>query len=189
MPSTDAGWLWPALAGPYVAAAALLVLAGVPKVRDPMPLVRALRSAGWPSGRGLVRLVAVVETAIGLLALAVPSRPTGLLLAMSYAVFTVFVVVALRRGGVLASCGCFGKADTPPGLPHAVLTGAAVLVGLGVAASPPADAWGDLTLTGGIGILLLAGTIAFLAWQVMAVLPSVTPAAVRSTGTRSSTER
>src|SRR4051794_8351180 len=36
--------MWQILAAPYLAAAVLLVVAGVPKVADPMPLVRALRS-------------------------------------------------------------------------------------------------------------------------------------------------
>jgi hypothetical protein len=81
---------------------------------------------------------------------------------------------------VLGSCGCFGKPDTPATRTHAALTGVAALTALGVAVAPPTGAWSgvdaaDLTTVG------LAGVIGFLAWQVMAVLPSTSPAAVRST--------
>ena len=47
--------MWDTAAGPFLAAAGLLVVAGVPKVADPLPLVRALRAAGMPVPRLLVR--------------------------------------------------------------------------------------------------------------------------------------
>ena len=117
-------------------------------------------------------------------ALAVPSRVTAVLLAAMYAVFTAFVVTALRRGGVLSSCGCFGRADTPPTRAHAVVTGAASVVGLLVALDPPgAGAWSALADSGAwavVGLLALVALVGFLAWQVMAVLPTVQPSAIRS---------
>ena len=52
-------------------------------------------------------------------------RPVpALLVAASYAAFTAFVLLARSRGGVLASCGCFGRADTPPTTTHVVVTAA-----------------------------------------------------------------
>src|SRR4051794_38843397 len=113
--------MWQIVAAPYLAAAALLVVAGAPKIADPLPLVRALRSVGLPAGRGLVRTFAVGEVVVGLAALVQPSRTTALLMAVLYAGFTAFVGLALARGGVLESCGCFGKADTPPTRAHLVL--------------------------------------------------------------------
>lgn len=174
--------VWPALLVPYAAAAGLLVVAGAPKVLDPGDLHRAVRSVGMPVGRGAVRLFAAAEVVLGLLALALPSRLTAAAVGVLYAGFTAFVVVALRRGGVLSSCGCFGKADTPPTRGHALLTGAAAVVGFAVALSPPAAPWRDLTPATGAGGLALVALVGFLAWQVMAVLPSVDPRAVRSTG-------
>ena len=56
--------MWPALVVPYAAAAVLLAVAGVPKVRDPGDLVRAVRSVGMPFGRGAVRGFAVAEVAV-----------------------------------------------------------------------------------------------------------------------------
>lgn len=175
--------MWPALVVPYAAAAALLAVAGVPKVRDPGNLVRAVRSVGMPFGRHSVRAFAAAEVAVAVAALLVPGRATAVLLAVVYAVFTAFVVLALRRGGVLSSCGCFGRADTPPTRAHALVTGAASVVGLLVALDPPgAQPWAPLADAGAwavAGFVALVALVGFLAWQVMAVLPTVQPAAVR----------
>ena len=108
-----------ALAGPYLASALLLVVAGAAKVRDPLPLVRALRSARLPAPVSGVRLLAAAEAVLGTTALLLGGRLTAALVAASYAAFTGFVLLVRRRGGVLASCGCFGRADTPPTTGHA----------------------------------------------------------------------
>ncbi|GAA4713960.1 hypothetical protein GCM10025782_07780 [Pedococcus ginsenosidimutans] len=182
--------MWDALAGPYLAAAGLLVLAGVPKVADPAPLVRALRSAGFtvPPAPGalLVRAFAVAEVVVGVWAVLAPGRLVAALVAAAYAVFTGFVALVLVRGGVLGSCGCFGKPDTPPSRTHLALTAVATLVAALVAADPPADAWGGATTPVLATTAGLAVVIGFLASMAMAVLPTTTAAAVRSaTRTRS----
>src|SRR4051812_547539 len=180
--------------GPFLAAAVLLVLAGVPKVLTPDPLVRALRSvlpaagAGDGTARALtgptaVRAVAAFEVVVGLLAVVRPDRLTGLLVALTYGAFTAFVAVALSRGGVLASCGCFGKADTPPTRSHLLVTALLALSGLLVAADPPV-AWSAAAVDGAtVALVGFAALIALLAYLVIAVLPTLTPAAVRSAGT------
>jgi hypothetical protein len=172
--------MWDLAAGPYLAAAGLLVVAGVPKLSDPLPLVRALRQSGLPGSRLLVRAFALVEVAVGACAVVAPSRLSATLVAAAYLIFTAFVVRVLRRGGILGSCGCFGKPDTPATRTHAALTAAAALAAAAVAADPPASPWsapvGDLVATAG-----LAALVGFLAWQVMAVLPTTTPAAIRTT--------
>lgn len=171
-----------AATAPFLAAAVLLVVAGVPKVRDPGDLVRAVRSAGLPLGRRSVRAFALAEVVVGVAALAAPGRVTGALLAVLYGGFTGFVLLALRRGGMVSSCGCFGRADTPPTRSHAAVTAGAALVGLVVALVPPPPPW-SAPGTELLATLALAGLVGFLAWQVMAVLPSVDPRAVRSAGT------
>lgn len=172
--------MWDFAAGPYLAAAGLLVVAGVPKLVDPLPLVRALRQAGVPGTRLLVRSFALGEVAVGAWAVIAPSRASAGLVAAAYVVFTAFVVRALRRGGVLGSCGCFGKPDTPATRTHAALTAVAALVAGAIATDPPVSAWsgptGPLATT-----TALATLVGFLAWQVMAVLPTTTPAAIRTT--------
>jgi hypothetical protein len=172
--------MWDLVAGPFLAAAGLLVVAGVPKIVDPLPLVRALRGAGLPVHRQVVRGFAVLEVALGVWALAAPGRYAALLVAAAYLVFTAFVGRVLTRGGVLGSCGCFGKPDTPATRTHLVLTALAALTALLVAVDPPASAWagvdGATVTTAGLAVL-----IGFLAWQVMAVLPTTSPAAIRTT--------
>ncbi len=151
------------LAGPFLAAAALLVLAGAQKVLDPLPLVRALRSMGLPGGAPAVRGLAALEVVVGLAALT-GTRTAALAVAASYALFTVVVLRALLRGGVLASCGCFGRADTPPTRTHVAVTGGAAAVALGVAAFP-----GPVPL--GAALLVVTAAVAVPAYLALAVLP------------------
>jgi hypothetical protein len=174
--------MWALLAGPFLAAGVLLVAAGVPKLADPMPLVRAVRLAGLPAGRTSIRLVALAETAVGGYAVVAPGRVSGFLTAIAYLVFTAFVARALSRGGVLGSCGCFGKPDTPPTRTHLVVTGAIVAVATAVALSPPARPWAAAGATG-LTTLAFAGVLAFLTWMVLAVLPGLSPTLIRAAAT------
>ncbi|GAA4348495.1 MauE/DoxX family redox-associated membrane protein [Angustibacter luteus] len=167
----------------YLAAAVLLVLAGLPKLRDPLPLVRAVRSVGLPAGRTPVRAAAAAEVLGGVLALVRPGRLTAVLVAVAYLVFTGFVALALSRGGVLGSCGCFGRPDTPPTRAHLVVTGLLAASGVAVALDPPAGTWwaaatDDPALA--VAVLGFAVLLTWLSYLVIAVLPTVTPSAVRS---------
>ena len=164
-----------ALAGPYLASALLLVVAGAAKVRDPLPLVRALRSARLPAPVAGVRLLAAAEVVLGLTAVLRGGRAAAVLVALSYAAFTAFVLLARRRGGVLASCGCFGRADTPPTTGHAVTTGALAVLAVGVAAAPLATLPQVLSDAPGAGLplVLLAVTVAVLLHGVLALLPAL----------------
>ena len=180
------GAMWAQVGGPFLAAAALLVLAGVPKLKDPMPLVRALRSAGLPASRALVRVLAAAEVVVGVSAVVHPGRATAAAVAGSYLAFTGFVALTLRRGGVLGSCGCFGRPDTPPTAAHLAVT--ALLAGAAgaLALVPPTEpVWADATPEL-VTLVGLAALIGWLAYLVMAVLPLTTPAAVRSASTRRS---
>lgn len=162
-----------ALAGPYLAAAALLVAAGGAKLVDPLPLVRALRSVGLPACGPLVRAAAAAELLLGVLAAATGARPAALGVALSYAAFTAFVLVARRRGGVLASCGCFGKADTPPTRTHVALTAGLAAVAAAVAVRPLGALPDLLAAQPGRGVPLLVATaaVAVPAYLVLALLP------------------
>jgi len=164
-----------ALAGPYLASAALLVAAGGGKLIDPLPLVRALRSARLPASRHVVRAVAAIEVVVGAAAVLQGSRGAAVAVALSYAAFTGFVLLAGRRGGVLASCGCFGKADTPPTATHVVVTGALAVVA-GAVVVRPLGTLRDL-LAGqpgsGLPLLVAAAAVAATAYLVLALLPLV----------------
>lgn len=122
-------------AAPFLAATALLGVAGIAKLVRPTDTAGALRAAGLtPLSRALrlrlaflVRLGAVGEVAVALSAVIWPGPVTGSLVAAAYAAFALFVVAALVRGWPIASCGCFGRPDTKPGVAHVALNaGAAV---------------------------------------------------------------
>lgn len=147
------------MSGLLFAAAGLLVLAGVQKVADPKPLVRAFRSIGLRLPAPVVQVVALAEVAVGVVALVTGH---GLAVAVSYAVFTVFVLVARARGGVLASCGCFGKQDTPPTLLHAAVTA-------GFAAASVQGAPGGVPLD--LALLVTTCALGVTAYLALALLP------------------
>lgn len=156
------------VAAPYLAAALLLVIAGVTKARDPLTLTRALQAAGLrvrgPVLARLVRAGAVLEAGIGVAAVGWPDRALAYLVAASYAGFTLFVLRALRADSPLASCGCFGKADTPPTWTHVVVTAGLTLAAL----AAPAD-----RLVTDVPLLVVTGVLAYLTYLTLAVRPLV----------------
>jgi hypothetical protein len=156
-----------AATAPYLAAALLLVAAGVAKALDPLSLVRALRSAGLrvraPLLARWVRVLAAGEAVLGLLAVVRPGALVATAVAISYAGFTAFVLRALRSGSPLASCGCFGKTDTPPTPGHAVVTAvlaaSAGLIAVGRAAALE------------LPLVVVSAVLAYLLYVLLAVLP------------------
>jgi hypothetical protein len=161
------------MVAPTLAAAALLVVAGAPKVLRPLDTWRALRSVGLPVPVVAVRLGGLAEVAIGVVAILQGGRIVDALVAASYLGFTAFVIVALSKGGVLASCGCVGRPDTPPTVAHVVVT-ALLAASAGVAAGGGPS--GVLTWTPGsttthVTVIGLAILLTWLAWLALAELP------------------
>jgi hypothetical protein len=115
----------PPVTAPFVAATVLLGAAGLAKTIRPADTANALRAAGIPASRTLVRAGAVAEVGLAAAALMAPGPLTGALVAAAYTTFAVFVMLALQRGWALASCGCFGRPDTPPTVAHALLNAGA----------------------------------------------------------------
>jgi uncharacterized membrane protein YphA (DoxX/SURF4 family) len=102
-----------------VGAAGLLLLgAGGAKVVDPDRTAGALAAMGLPVGPTLVRLGAAGEAVVGAVVLVVGGRLPAALVGVSFAAFAAFVAVALRSDRPIGTCGCFGRADTPPRLLH-----------------------------------------------------------------------
>ena len=164
----------PVLTGPVVVAAALLVAAAPGKLRRPGDTVAAMRAVGLPGSRAAVRALAVGELVLAGAVLLAPVPVVLAVLAAAYAGFAVFVLLALRAGTPLASCGCLGRPDTPPTRPHLVvvtaLSGAALGAALTGAASVPELLAAPAT---GLPLLLAAAVGGYLAWAVLAVLPHV----------------
>jgi hypothetical protein len=172
--------VWPvAGTGPVpavaLAAAGLLLAAGTAKIRQPAPAVAALTGAGLRLPRGLVRLGGVLEVccAAGLILagghrMAAQGAAAGC--AACYLAFSVFLVVALRRGA--PSCGCTGRPDTPPTGSHLALTLSAAGACAAAVAVPgsAATVWSGAA---GPGTLAAAGVLAVTGWLVVAVLPAL----------------
>lgn len=116
------------LVGPLLIAAALVVVAGAPKILDPGDTTRAIKSVGIPASDPLVRLFAVAEVAVGAAVIVGGGRIAAMALGVLYLGFAGFVGLALAKGGSVASCGCFGTPDTPPTVAHLLLDGAAAAV-------------------------------------------------------------
>jgi hypothetical protein len=161
------------MAAPTLAAAALLVVAGAPKVLRPLDTWRALRSVGVSVPTIAVRIGGAVEVVVGTLAILQGGRVADALVAASYLGFTGFVIVALRKGGVVASCGCVGRPDTPPTVAHVVVT-ALFAAAAGVAAGGGPSGlltWHSTSGATVVSVLGFAALLAWLAWLALAELP------------------
>ncbi len=167
------------LIGPYLAACLLLAVAGMAKAFRPMDTARAVAAVvplPLAAVRALVRVGAVAEAFVGTAGLVHPSPATAGVVALSYLGFAAFVVVVLARGGPLASCGCFGKPDTPATRVHVVVD--LVLAGSAVAVAADGTAgWLPALLGGqpwhGVPLVLLSLLCAWLAFLALSRLPEL----------------
>lgn len=164
-----------ALAGPWTIVTGLLLLGGALKAAQPSDTARALEVLGLPVSKPLVCAGGLAEVGIAAVALATGAWPFAALVALSYLLFLVFVVAALRSNAPLSSCGCFGRADTPPTFVHIAVNAAAVGVALAAVVAPlpgfasiVADqpAWG-------IPFLFLGVVGVYLVFLMLSALPRV----------------
>jgi hypothetical protein len=164
-----------AWAGPFLVAALLLVAAGALKAIDPAATAGALRRAGLPMPPTAVRVGGGVEVVVGLAAIVTGGTVAAALVAVSYALFTAFVVVALVRHLPIGSCGCFGKVDTPPSPVHLLVNVGAVVSAVAVAIGPGGgirDVLADQELLG-LPFLLLVATATYLVFLALTALPQL----------------
>ncbi len=123
-----------ALTGPYLAAAGLLCVSGVAKLRRPDPAVQALVVAGLPARRWVVRVLSGAELTLGLLALVAGGRWPAATVAGAYAGFAAFSLRLARRR---AACGCFGEGQAPASGAQTGLSAALALACAVAAVWPP----------------------------------------------------
>ena len=123
------------LLAPLLAAAAILVLAGAAKLREPGPAVRFASTLGVPLPGVCVRLAAIAEIVVGVGACFRP-RPAALAVALLFSLFTVLAARQLRRGDGLP-CGCLGAREVVPSRFHLWLNGTCACVGFVAALAPP----------------------------------------------------
>ncbi|MDH3306354.1 MAG: hypothetical protein OEO77_02350 [Acidimicrobiia bacterium] len=159
--------------------ALLVAVAGYAKLVAPDYTAGALAALGFRWVRhSHVRLLAVVEIAVGVTVIATGLSSAVAALTLFYVGFTVFVVLALARDTPLSSCGCFGRPDTPPTSAHLVVN--AVSAGLlgWVAATASRVGVGDVLAeygSGAVPIVLSAGTTTYLLYLLLSFAPSRLP--------------
>jgi hypothetical protein len=153
--------------------AILLATAALAKGRAPVPTERALATLGWPSRPPLVRLLATLEIVVAIGALTGPLAVFAPALAALYLGFAGFALAALAAQTPLSSCGCFGRADTPPTTGHVVwntvVAAVAVLAAVNQAPSPVSQ-WGQPFGTA-VASAASSVAIAVVGYLVLAVLP------------------
>lgn len=164
------------LIGLYLVACTLLVAAGAAKAVHPTDTARALATLvrrPLAGTRQVVRGGSVAEAVLGCLAILFPRSASAWLVALSFAGFAAFVAFALRRGGAISSCGCFGTPDTPATVLHVVVN-----VGLAVAAAAVAVAAPTGTIVSllarqpahGLPLLAVSVLCSWLTYLVISVL-------------------
>lgn len=118
--------------------ALVLAWAGIAKLAAGARTAAGFRSLGIPAAGAVAIAVPVAELAAALLLVTVP--PIGATVSLGLlAVFTAFLVLALRRGlGV--PCGCFGSARPEPITYAALVRNALLASAAGVAALAPSPA-------------------------------------------------
>ena len=131
-----------ALAGPLHLLAVVLVVSGTAKLVDPAPAAAAMRDARLPiplRGRASTgTALGVVEIAVGVVALAVPTWWAAAALGAVYVGFAGFVLVLRSQDGE-AGCGCFGSSSSPPGTAHLVLNVSAAVAAFATSAAGVPD--------------------------------------------------
>jgi hypothetical protein len=162
----------PAL-GPFAIAALLLMIGGIAKAVRPGDTAVAVEAMGLPGGDTAVRLGGCVEVVLGLAALITVDVPIAVLVAISYAAFCGFVSIALARRLPIASCGCFGRTDTPPSWLHVGITAGACVAAIGMtldATDSPIDlATGHGASSAAYVVLVVAGVLTSFA--LLTVIP------------------
>jgi len=158
----------------FAAAAVLLIIAGIAKVARPSTTADMLFSLGVPDlgflgGERLAVGLGIVETAVGIGALAIGGPAAAAIVGVFYLGFAGAVVRALSVGAV--SCGCFGRVDAPPSWLHVVgNTALAAASFVAIAGSTPVEVMDDQP-AGGVGFVVLVGVLAGLALVMFTALP------------------
>ena len=153
----------------HVAAALLLVVAGLAKVFRPVSTTELLTSFGLPEVPVVVVVIGVVESAVGILAMVAGGPLLAAATGTLYVGFMVVVTGALATGA--RTCGCFGRVDSPPSWLHVVgNAGFAVASFVAVAGQTPTQVMADQPASG-IGFVLGSGVIAGLALVAFTAVP------------------
>ena len=163
--------------GIFLMGAGLLLAGGVLKAVRPADTARAIAAVLpgtparlWPP---VVRALAVLEAAVGAVAVVHPDELLAVTMAVSYLIFAVWVLWARAHGGALSTCGCFGTPDTPPTVVHAIIDAVVAGGAIGLLISPATGWIPDLLARQyghGVPLVVAALLAAWLAYLVMSPL-------------------
>ena len=148
----------------------LVGAAGLGKFLDPRHAAGALEALNLPHHWNLLRALGIFELTVAVSVVVVGGVvPTGLLAAL-YGGFAVFTVVALQSDTPLSSCGCFGRADTPPGIAHLSVNTLAMLALAGLAMN--GGAIGLASVDASAAPVVLSGLVlGYLLYALLSVRP------------------
>lgn len=151
------------------AAAALLLVSGLAKVGGPtsaaamvtrlVPRFRRHRRVV----RSAVRLGGVVEVGVGAAFLVTGSRWSAALLAAAFLLFLGVTLALVLGGATGTSCGCFGGAASPVGLPHLVVN-AVALAAAAATCTRHTGALGGVLPASSVDVVVGALQVGLLAW-------------------------
>jgi hypothetical protein len=162
------------LAGPFLVACALLVVAGFAKVSRPEPTRAAVFAIGLRVPRLVVVGFGICEVLAGSSGAVFGGR-AALAVAAGYALLTVFAVRLLVRAPT-TPCACLGSSTSVVTRTHVARDPVAVAVAVGAAfgASPFAQLSGRWVSGAVFAVLVLCGVkVAALALEVLPELGSV----------------
>jgi drug/metabolite transporter (DMT)-like permease len=166
-----------ALATPFFVAAALLVLSGLAKGREPKELASLLAVLGLSRARAAARVVGIAEAVVGIAALVAPSVATAVGVAACYAAFSGVLAYILVGRIEVPSCGCIGSREAPPTGLHVVVTTLTAGMAVVAALSPPAPPWAVIDTVGPLAPVIMIGCLAsgYAAYLLLALVPSTSP--------------
>lgn len=144
----------------------VLALAAVAKLRRPAPAGRPLAGYHVPAYGHVVRAASLGELVAAALALAIPTRVGGFVLALVFAAFCAAHVRLRRsdRGG----CGCFGEerdADWSTGAQITLNAGSAAILTAVAVAAPPAPISLARSHPVAASLVAIGALLAALAWR------------------------
>lgn len=163
------------LSGPFLIAVVLLVAAGGAKAFDPTMTVGALAAFGLPIPAPAVRAFGALEALLAIAAVLTGAPVLVLGVAASYLAFAGFVVIARVRRLPIGTCGCFGRADTPPSALHVALNLAAAASAVAVAMHSDGGLVATLRTQplAGVPFLALGAVGAYAAITALTVVPAL----------------
>jgi hypothetical protein len=170
-----------ATAGPFAAACAVLVFAGVSKIRRPLATRPAATALGLPASPVAVRALGGAELVAACTALAAGGVAAAVV-AVLYSALALAAWRLLARSPGTA-CGCLGASDAPVTPTHVIVNiAAACVAGLATATGSPLIEVGG-SASSRVAFVTLVGCCAWLVALLLDAVPALN-AAVRQGGSR-----